>query len=138
MKKNKVLKVNELVKSDSSLSGSKISFSKNQDDGLFEMSNYGTKVTGLPMVIWAGAPTDQHGPSIKVQKTYNQKMDPYNMFSVSISNNPKIEAGDQGDISNSDLQKVYKWIRLNKAPLMRLWNLEYLDFDEFKSDIKKI
>lgn len=107
-------------------------------DGLFEMANYYEEITGLPMVIWAGSRSNaQHGPRVKVQRTYVQKMDSRDLFSVSVSDSPKIVAGDKGDITNADIEKVYAWIKLNKEALLKLWNMEFRDFDDFKKLIVK-
>ena len=78
-----------------------------------------------------------HGPRIKVMRTYNNKMDKNDLFSVSISENPKIVAGDQGDIKNSDLKKIFSFIKDNYKTLMKLWNEEYDDMQDFVKDLIK-
>ena len=62
-----------------------------ESDWTFEMENYGTEVTGHPMMVWAGVMCKtKHGPRIRVQNSYVQHMDPMNTFIVTISDDPKI------------------------------------------------
>ena len=106
------------------------------NDFLFEMANYGTNVTGLPMMIWVGPKGKaSHAPRIKVQRNHKQTMDSGNLFSVSISDKPRVGAGTQGDISNDELIRLFNWIRINREVLLRLWNNGYRDFDELKNDL---
>ena len=107
-------------------------------EGVFELANYDIEFTGLPMVIWIGPKNAQHGPRIKVQRNYVQRMDPNNLFCVSVTDKPKIVAGNQGEITNIDLQKIFKWIILNKIVLLKVWNMEYKTFVGLEKDLIKV
>jgi len=91
---------------------------------LWEMANLRQRDTGLPMITYVSDGDGiSHGPRIKVQRNYStNKQD--DMFSVSIAENPKVVAGDQGEISSKDLKKVFSFIGLNLDSLLKLWNLE--------------
>ena len=107
------------------------------EEDIFEMANYRPETTSLPMIIWVSSKGfTKHSLRIKVQSNYNTKVNPSETFAVSI-HSPKIEAGTQGDITNDDLQKVFKWIQLNTENLMKLWNYEF-DFNDFVKNIIKI
>lgn len=102
-------------------------------------TNYYQENTGLPMAIWVGPKGQaQHGPRIKMQRDYIQKMNAANLCSITVSDNPKIIAGDQGEIINSHLEIVYAWVKLNKQSLLKLWRGEYRSFKDFEKDIIKM
>ncbi len=110
----------------------------NEAEFLFEMANYYEDVTGLPMVIWVGSKSKaKHGPRIKVQRNYIQRMDSSDLFTVSISDDPQIVAGNKGSITTDDLGKVFKWVIVNKDILLQLWRMEFRDFHQFEKLIKK-
>jgi hypothetical protein len=106
-------------------------------DSMFEMANFGTKTTGLPMIVWVSEKRASHGPRIKVSRSYNHKVLIGDTFSVSISDTPEIVAGDTGDIKSIDVRKVYDWVVLNKETLLEYWNSDILT-DELISKIKNI
>lgn len=106
-------------------------------DTLFEMANFGTKTTGLPMIVYVSEKKASHAARIKVSRTYNHRVLIGDTFSISISDNPKIVAGDEGKITSSDLKKVFDWIILNKETLLKYWNNELLT-DELIELIKKV
>ncbi len=107
------------------------------DNSLYEMSNYSSKKTGLPMIIWvSNKGKAKHGPRIKVQRDYNTKTNPDNMFTISVSDDPEIKAGTQGEISNKDLELIYNWIKKNKNSLIKYWKYE-VTTDEFEDEIFK-
>ncbi len=104
----------------------------------YEMCNYGAEQTGLAVLVWTGLNVKGRKPRILVQRTYAKKMDPKNLFSVSISDTPKILAGDQGEIKDADLKKIFKWIVLNQQALLDLWNINVDSFKDFEALIKKV
>jgi hypothetical protein len=106
-------------------------------ENLFEKANYSSKKTGLPMIIWVSSERGSHGARIKVANNYNPRVMIEDTFSVSVSENPKVLTGEQRDISNNDLQKVFSWIKLNLEPLLKYWNAE-LTTDEFGELLKKL
>ncbi len=92
------------------------------EDMLSEMANLRQKATGLPVNIWISSKEPSHGPRIKVQNNYLLNLQASNFFSVSISDEPKVVAGDIGNLSSKDLQSVYKWVILYKDDLLDVWN----------------
>ena len=101
------------------------------------MANIRSKSSGLPMLIWVSEKNANHGPRIKVARDYRIRAGSSDTFSVSISKNPSIVAGDSGQIKELDLKKVYKWITLNKIILMKYWNFE-IDTIELSNGLIKI
>ena len=83
-----------------------------ESESMYEMANFGTKTTGLPMIVWVSEKRVSHGPRIKVSRTYKNKVLVGDTFSVSISDNPDI-AGDVGDIKSIDIKKVYDQTDVN-------------------------
>lgn len=60
-------------------------------------------------------------PRIEVQSNYNLRLEPVhkgNYFSVSISDNPKVVAGSTGEIKDSDIELIFKFVKLNKDVLL--------------------
>lgn len=112
-------------------------FKQYEEDAMFEMANFGTKTTGLPMIIWVSEKRASHAARIKVARTYDTKVQIGNTFSVLISINPKIVAGDKGDISPNDLKEVYNWVILNRELLLKYWNHELLT-DELILQLSKV
>ena len=91
---------------------------------LFEMANLRSKSTGLPMSIYVSEKNSQHGPRIKVSGKYTDKIDSHIFFSVSIADTPEIVAGTCGEITTSDLTKVFNWVKSNKDALLKYWERE--------------
>ena len=107
------------------------------EDMLFEMANFGTKTTGLPMIVCVSEKRATHGPRIKVSRSYNHKVLIGDTFSVSIADKPKVVAGDVGEISTTDLKRVFDWVVLNKEALIKYWNHELLT-DELIGVMEKV
>jgi len=93
------------------------------------MANFGVRTTGLPMIIWVSKKRASYGARIKVARNYNPRVIIGDTFSVSISDKPRIFAGNQGIINNNDLQKVFDWVCLNREPLIKYWNSEIMTDD---------
>jgi hypothetical protein len=106
------------------------------EENFFEMSNLRNKTTGLDMLLYVSERGyAKHGPRIKVQRSLGSKIT-HDFFSVSIDDDPRIVAGDQGEISNKHLEKVFQFVIKNKEVLLGYWNSEiYTDelFDKIKS-----
>ena len=77
-----------------------------------------------------------HGPRIKVSKIRG-KFDKHENFSVSVSHDPKIVAGTQGDVSSKELDDIFDWVKLNHDHLHALWH-EAISEAEFRKRIEKI
>lgn len=108
----------------------------NQED-LFELANFSTKITGLPMIVYVSGKQSSHAARIKVARTYKKNFIAGDTFSMSVSDRPKIVAGDQGDIEEVDLVQVKEWIILNKEALLKYWNLK-ISTDELIEVLKKV
>ena len=94
--------------------------------------------TGLPMYLWIYTiGIDNHQPILEVQRNYNTKLNSNDCFVISISNNPKILKGDRGEISDTDLKKVFTWITKNEKILLNLWYM-VIDDETFLDSIEKI
>ena len=96
-----------------------------EEDLLFEMSNCRTKTTGLPMVVYVstkyvGGKEIQHGPRIKVAKTYDQKFNSFDSISITISDEPEVIGEHQ--LSRKDIELVKKFIIINKEVLLAYWD----------------
>jgi hypothetical protein len=101
-----------------------------EEEMLWEMANFRTKTTGLPMIVYISTCEVEgkklkHSPRVKIARTYSTKFNPFDTFSISISNNPEIVSGDKGEIKNSDLEKCQEFILKNKDVLMAFWDGEY-------------
>ena len=131
--RNRILKVDELI------SNNKFKQDiKSTDDIMFEMSNYRTRTTGLPMIIWVSSKGNaKHGPRIKVQSNYSQKVMPDELFVVTVAHSPILIEGKQGDITNDDVNQVYKWVIKNYNILWKLWKYE-ITTDDFSDQIQKV
>jgi hypothetical protein len=104
-----------------------------------EMANVRGDKTGLSMVIWIFPKTgrEKHGARIKVQNSYGVKVSD-DWFSVTIDKlNPIVIAGKPSNIKQSDLQKVFDFIKANYQPLIDLWN-DKIDPYDCISKFKKV
>ena len=104
----------------------------NQEEDLFELANMGQQDTGLPMIVWISEKRASHGPRVKVSRTYNHRAIAGDTFSIDVSDEPKIVAGDRGDITTEDLQKAFDWVVLNKNLLLQYWKGDILTGDFFR------
>jgi hypothetical protein len=98
--------------------------------------------TNLPMRIWFSSETDDWSmPHIKVSKYYDDEGRPdYKLgewFFVSLRNNPRVIAGNLGNIREKDLGPVSKYIDLNHNTLSEYW-LEYIRELEVLKRIKSL
>ena len=81
--------------------------------------------TGLPMHVNISVAQPQEFPCIYVSKTTKTGLPKLeDLFCVSIPADPyygPIVHGDPGEITRSDLQKVYKFVMLNRQNLLVYW-----------------
>lgn len=81
--------------------------------------------TGLPMHINMSVAQLRESPCIKVNRTTRKQLpDLKDMFSVTIPADPFYEPlvhGDSGEITKADMQKVFKFIVLNRETLLVSW-----------------
>lgn len=104
-------------------------------EDLFEFSNLIQADAGLPMIVWVSVKLHSAGARVKVQKDDSTRINPNNTFSVSISDEPRIVAGEYND--NKNLELLCKWIKLNKDVLLNYWNFE-ISTKEMLEKIKSI
>lgn len=103
---------------------------------LTEAPNLLQKDTGLPFIIFISIKgNSKHGPRIKVQNNYSQYVQPGSMFSVTVSDSPRV-IGDATGIKHKDLNKVLKFVIKHKEAILALWNNE-INHDEFKKRIEQ-
>lgn len=88
---------------------------------MVEMANLSSKDTGLSYVIWFGEVGGQHGPRIKVSNIKG-KFATNDNFVISVAREPQVLTPRSRKISNSDLEDVFDWVKLNYDTLMKLWN----------------
>ena len=84
--------------------------------------------TGLKEIIWVSTKMASHGPRIKVYETPNGKN-----FSVSISDKPKVVAGDCF-VNAKELKRIFAFILKHKDDLIAYWNSE-LTTDELEHNL---
>lgn len=107
---------------------------------MHEMANFYPKVTGVPLVIWLGEVGGQHGPRIKVSNTPG-KFNKSSNFVVSVSKEPSVLTPRAVDISQSSLDDVLDWVKLNYDVLMELWKMHEIgdgDQQELMLRLKKL
>lgn len=113
-----------------------------EEEMLWEMANFRTKTTGLPMIIYISTCEVEgkklnHSPRVKFARSYGTKFNPFDTFSVTISKNPEIVGGDKGDIKGSDVEKCKEFIIKNKEVLMAFWDGEY-DTADLYNNLQKV
>lgn len=106
---------------------------------LFDFSNFSCEFTGLPMIIWIRSAWDSPVvPIIYVSIKYGDKiLGIEHTFAMSIDDKPIITSGDTGEIRENDIEKVKKWITLNKKALMRHWKAKTTT-DQFMDESSKV
>ena len=81
--------------------------------------------TGLPMHINISVAQPLENPCIKVSKTTKDELPSLtDMFSVTIPADPSnrpVVCGDSGDITDSQLQQVHKFLEMNRDTLLITW-----------------
>lgn len=106
-----------------------------------KMTRLGHSKTGLPMHINVSSVQPLLPPCIYVSKTTkNELPDLKEMFCATIPADPYYEPvvhGDPGDITASDLQKVYKFIILNRETLLVFW-YQLDGCESYMADLKSI
>ena len=101
-------------------------------EDVFGMANLYPKHTGLPVIIWVdnvgSARNVQHNvPRVKVQNVKgNKAVD--DTFSLSISSNPEILAGEC-KLSSKDFKQVKNFIIEHEQDFMRQWNQEIDEYE---------
>jgi len=98
----------------------------------FEMANISIKKTGLDYIVWISPQSgkEKHNARIKIQIDND-------FVPITISDNPELKSKTK--IDSKKLNKVYKWIILNKETLLKYWNGKgKIGIDEILDELKKI
>ena len=89
---------------------------------LDEMANLNPDDTGLSYVIWMGEIGGQHGPRIKVSNVRG-KMQSNNCFVMSVSHDPVVITRASCKLSQSEVDDVADWVKINYGTLMSMWKV---------------
>ncbi|MGI0076327.1 MAG: hypothetical protein ACREAU_02835 [Nitrosopumilaceae archaeon] len=90
---------------------------------MLEMANLTPSNTGVGYVMYFGEVGGQHGPRIKVSNKKGRFARESN-FVVSVSQTPEVLSPETSvDIPQSELNKVFEWVKINYADLMLLWQI---------------
>ena len=112
-----------------------------EENQLWEMANFRSKSTGLPMNVYISigeveGKKMKHGARIKVSRSYANNFTPFDTFSITISNNPII-IGDVGNIYINDINKLKEFISKNYDVLLAYWDGEY-DTSDLIGNLRKV
>jgi len=111
-----------------------------------EMANLRKDETNLPVNVWLDEsgkdrPVKHNSPRIKVQINKRSSTNVRMMYPVSICDEPDFLISPKGDkdfdLTTKDLQKIARWIILNKDLLLRHWNKE-IGIATFVVEMKKV
>jgi hypothetical protein len=110
-------------------------------DDLMEMATLRKKRSGLPVNLYLDDSMSYkgggHGKRIKFQPDKGDRPITRNMVPMSISDNPEIlEKNVKISISNSDINKIKNFVKLNKDNLLDLSDMK-IDFQDFLDRMKK-
>ncbi|HEY1932604.1 MAG TPA: hypothetical protein VGG99_11370 [Acetobacteraceae bacterium] len=100
----------------------------------YQMANLFPRSTGLPLTVWAGPRgRARYDARIKVSLTPG-KMDTANTATVGLRPQPHLV---RGRLAAADLEQISRWITLNEAALMDLWN-GAIDGVEFAGRLRRL
>jgi hypothetical protein len=105
-----------------------------------EMANLYPTSTGLPVVIWFGEVSGQHGPRVKVSNAPG-RFDVNNCFVISVAREPEVLTPKSVKIKTAKIEDATDWIKINYDALMELWKIHESgdgDSTEVLSRLKKI
>ena len=90
---------------------------------LMEMANiHKMNYRGMPANMWFFEAFPRHTPRVKIQRDHQNQMNKKNTFSMTISQNPEICAGDSGELDAKDVAWFVSFIQRNYDVLMGHWN----------------
>jgi hypothetical protein len=103
-----------------------------------DMASYDSRDTGLPFnVLILSRGGAKHGPRVKFQQDYGQRMNADNVTSLTISDEPRVVRGHSWKLSPSDFKLAVKFIKLNKVVLLKYWRNEIMT-RELENSLKKV
>lgn len=92
---------------------------------VMHMANLKPSTTGLPVVVWIGKVGGHHGPRIKVSNILGKASE--DCFVMSVSKEPQVLTPKTCKISNSLIEAVSDWIKMNYDELL-------LAYKQFETD----
>lgn len=107
------------------------------DERFFEMTCVIPKHTGLPCIIWISTKMGNQEAHIKVQGDYSTKMNSNQLFRVTIANRPQV-IGETRELSDSDIEYVKEFVKLNKRILLDFWNEVEIDVVKVILQLKQV
>lgn len=113
------------------------------NENFFGMAaNLSGQTTGLSQTVWILVKANTFGPRIKVSYDNSLRFDNNNIFSISISDNPQVVAGNTEEnvikqIGKSNLDDIFDWVKLNKVVLEKYWNSN-IDTQEILNLLKRV
>jgi hypothetical protein len=89
-------------------------------DELFEMTDFFSRTTGLPMTVWV-SPRGNAGPDVrvKVNMTHGDQINIANTAVVGVRPSPHLV---EGHLSVDDQRAVFEWVSLNTAAIVEYWD----------------
>lgn len=105
---------------------------------LYEMSNISPEKTGLPFQIWIQHRTFREGHWARI-KVYPNGVKTKKYITISVEDNPKIKFKSKGlTISQKKINKVIKFVKLNKEILVDYWNNPELSTNDLIDMLKPV
>jgi hypothetical protein len=107
---------------------------------LDEMARVSPSDSGIENIVMFVSSKDyvggSHGPRLKVSNVYG-RFDKHDNFSMNIMPPYNVFAGEV-KIKKPLFDDVVDWIKVNRDPLIKLWNNEYESDSQFYGEIQKI
>jgi hypothetical protein len=102
----------------------RLQFEEHAEEMMFEMANVRPKESGLPVVIYISTGFVEgkllnHGPRIKVSKSYAHKFDVRNTFVMTISDRPAIKGTHE--LKPEDITQIKAFVIKNQDILNAYW-----------------
>ena len=111
------------------------SLSPSHSSNLFFVTSLRPKRTGLLFMVYVSPQGDAaHGPRIQASNKYGEKASEGDWFAITIEDQPQV-IGDSTGLKGCDVQMVKKWVRVNKAGLLKIWED---DVDVFDADLQQV
>jgi len=93
------------------------------DELLMEMANiHKENYRGMPANMWFFEKFSRHTPMVKIQRDHKNRMNRHNTFSMTISPNPEICAGDAWGLTAGAVEWFARFIQRNYDVLKGHWN----------------
>jgi hypothetical protein len=107
------------------------------EDDLFEMANIRKDDTGLPVNIWVSPKPENSKKEIriKVSKSYSNRVDPRDTFSIYLDGREAIVKGDTGELKEKDISTVKSFLISRIDTFRKFWDKQ-IDDDEIKRLLK--